>query len=1007
MSRNHLIVGLGGTGGKILRALRKTIYQEFRKNDPDVANIRYLYVDSSKEMMALDDPTWRTIGESVQLEKRSQLLITGSDLTKILNNLNDYPNIRPWIGGRQQWQDILGSIVGETLGGQKRRLGRFLFSCKSHEFKNQLNQLVGELTTGGEASVTFHICTGLAGGTGSGSVIDVISQIRTLYRAPKTFRIVVYSLLPEEIPNQHWDTGNYHANGFAAIQELNALSVSNLKPHNVASGGDRMQLEDPINGCYLFTNLNENGLKVDVDKQMPSILADFLYQKIIAITGGEALKLLEKMENAENGDGTPEKRPGSNVPERSKRFLAFGIKRLAIPETEIREYLTYKFARQAALQLRFNHWEDSWGYRDEPVNVDFGEFVRQKEAQERWLMTDDHLVLSRGILPEEVNNKKWKPIGQEWQDTLPEFVTMVEESSDQAMWLNELQKLTVQRFEETFRGQGVRKFYENKIGARKQHVLQIRRKIETELFAEWRNGIKSMFDISRLIEALVATLNERLDLTAAKIAKAMEHAETAESAVDANRKEWAKIGILSSLFGKRKSLLNAHSEYLRDLYIYRTQIEAWGFGQRLLQELISEIRDLATNVSRCSALLDDAVKEFTNRISERCNDTDQPDLRQPLVRYYNPSRVKDFAHLLERKEDEQKQQAQIVRAALIAQIGPDPDFAAFHARVTRQKFFDVMERNCAETSRIAHDSLVSVTRDLSPLFGGNIVGRLEKEFSGRAEDLKKFLYDLVARAGYFLEFDNQEVTRSSPGIETGAFTKVQQFMVIVPKAKEHAEFSATLQKLLKEQFQGGVAVEFIESDEKPNEITIIGIANLFPARYSKRLRFLKDRYDQRISRSDNPEKIKLELHCEGDGTQFPDLFVPDQSEMVQKALPFLLIAKVIGLLKPVTNPTTGSTDLFLIEEDSDGLPKRTKLGRSLPDVSETLDILTAQRFEESVKQLLSADEYRHIEKRTAIQQQLKEELQSVLKERNDNFEDPVYKRFEGGTRAAMQLIKTV
>ena len=75
-----------------------------------------------------------------------------------------------------------------------------------------------------------------------------------------------------------------------------------------------------------------------------------MFQKLVAVRNADALKLLEKMEYAENGGG-------SNVPLRSKRFLTFGIKRLAAPEIEIREYLTYKFARQAASQLRFNNWE--------------------------------------------------------------------------------------------------------------------------------------------------------------------------------------------------------------------------------------------------------------------------------------------------------------------------------------------------------------------------------------------------------------------------------------------------------------------------------------------------------------------------------------------------------------------------------------------------------------------------------------------------------------------------
>src|SRR5215510_7422238 len=155
---NHLVIGLGGTGGKMIRALRKTIYQEFRQAEPTTVNIRFLYVDSSQEMMALDDPTWRILGRSVQLDRRSQLLITGSNLHQVLANLDNFPQIRPWIGNREQWRDILNSIIGETLGGQKRRLGRFLFACKAADFKAQLRHLTSDMQTGGLSAVTFHVC---------------------------------------------------------------------------------------------------------------------------------------------------------------------------------------------------------------------------------------------------------------------------------------------------------------------------------------------------------------------------------------------------------------------------------------------------------------------------------------------------------------------------------------------------------------------------------------------------------------------------------------------------------------------------------------------------------------------------------------------------------------------------------------------------------------------------------------------------------------------------------
>jgi hypothetical protein len=75
MNANHLIVGLGGTGGKIIRSFRKTVYQEFRKENPSGVNVAYLYIDSSKELMDMDDPSWKILGVSVQLSKKSQLLL--------------------------------------------------------------------------------------------------------------------------------------------------------------------------------------------------------------------------------------------------------------------------------------------------------------------------------------------------------------------------------------------------------------------------------------------------------------------------------------------------------------------------------------------------------------------------------------------------------------------------------------------------------------------------------------------------------------------------------------------------------------------------------------------------------------------------------------------------------------------------------------------------------------------------------------------------------------------
>jgi hypothetical protein len=663
---NHLIIGIGGTGGKIIRSLRKTIFREFRRERPDAVNISYLYVDSSAEMMSLDDQSWKILGTSVQLDRRSQLLIQEANLASRLDNLNNFPGIKPWIGDPDQWRDILGSIIGVTLGGQKRRLGRFLFSAKVTEFQDQVRAMVKDLQTAGTTEITFHVCCGLAGGTGSGSVIDVLAQLRSIYPDSKRYRTVLYALLPETYPNPSWDTGNYHANGFASLLELNALSVGAYQPFDVSGRqpGRFKNLSDPFNGCYVFTNENANGLTVNVDSELPDIVADFLYQKIVAVRN-VSWPTLGRMENAENGDGTPERAPGSNVPERSKRFLAFGIKRLAVPEEEIGEYLTYQFARQAALQLRYNTWSDSSGYTEEARNQDFNEFVRQPDLLYRWNITDDHLTLSIGILPEDAANKRWKTISNEWQDVMPNFKSVVREKGRET-WLDELAKLCERRFDQDYRGLGVRNFYRAKLRSRKEHTREICQHIEGDLFTDWKNGVRSVADTSRLLAALIEALNERLNGFDAQITKTRDNDTDAANRVKANSQAWAHMSVFQKLAGKPDSLFTEQGQALLEQYVYRTKGEALLFAKQIVEDLVIEVSSLKSEVDRVSATIGEAIKRYGDRISERIRDDSAAgDLRAQLVRFYDPHLVRDVTRNLVKDENEQRTQTTKVRLALL------------------------------------------------------------------------------------------------------------------------------------------------------------------------------------------------------------------------------------------------------------------------------------------------------------------------------------------------------
>ena len=986
MPNNHLVIGLGGTGGKILRSFRKMIYQNFRAEDPPTINVRYLYVDSSDEMMAHDDPSWRILGQSVQLKKTSQLKISGLNLSSVLDNIGSYPGISPWLGSKDQFRNILSSAnAANIVGGQKRRLGRFLFACLAHKFREQVQALVREMETGGTAACTFHVCCGLAGGTGSGSIVDALAQIRDAFPG-KQYRIIAYTLLPDKNPGPNRAQANYWANGYAALTELNALGCGVYKPFDVTGvKKGRLELQDPFNCCYLFTDENEDHNRVDLDREVPDIVASFLFQKIIAAEG-VVWDSLKRMETFENMDFRPEEAPSSRAPERCRLFFAFGIKQIAYPEEEIREYLTYAFCRQAGLQLQYNRWSDSMGYMDEPVNASFSEFVRQKETQQKWYLTDEHLSLSEGILPDEIKNKRWKPINAFWGDLIPNFKSHVREThakNDQA-WIDELSKLCETAYTQNYRDLGVRKFYETKLGDSKDHLRELRGRIEADLFQEWVAGGRSMFDIARLLAALVQSLEERLSTFDDKVAKLKENESQAAAKASANLKEWARLGPATRMLGKHHSIFDAQGEILTQLYIYRTRIEAMLFAKRLMQQLIATLNILASEVGKCSSMITDALKEFNNSLNERCADEGQGDLDKQVIRFYNPSAVKAFAKELVLDRVEQAKQTGMVRAALAGMLGESQNFTNFNTKIGKEKFQSVLESACERTASEAHNNHVAANPERSRILGVSVVERLAREYAGNVEALRSYIISVVSRAKNYLCFNDNEVKRSGPGtFQGGGF--VSYLAVILPEATELPEFREQLRQEIRNATPG--AKDDVTSRNKPNEITLVSLTNLFPARFVADLGFLREKYNSRTTGSDG-QQARLELHGEGDGTNFSSLFIEDADP--KKYLAYLMMARAASLVQKLEDPDTGLMNVYLVTKNAKGRDNDPELlGRDFQSVLDDASLQTYDAVTSAVNQLLQTD-FLHRAKREELLANLEQQLAEVKAERKNPL-DKVYK----------------
>ena len=279
---NHILVGLGGTGGKILRAFKMRMFEEFpTQEERGKLPISLLYVDSTDEMMPKDGrarPDFRVMGQDASFTNNEFLNIKAVDVEHILDHINNYPSVKGIVDNVSAVKSAIGSL-GQAAG-QKRRAGRLLFAANAIGYVNSLRDAYArcEQVSGNSDVKTVHIFAGLCGGTGSGSVIDVITQTRKTFPDAK---ILAYVMIPEmNLPKSDMDQGRYYQNGYAAMVELNALQAGRWNPQDVTGRGEIKLFNDRIkgvaDGLTVYSNVNDNGLTINSLQELPKIVSDYV-----------------------------------------------------------------------------------------------------------------------------------------------------------------------------------------------------------------------------------------------------------------------------------------------------------------------------------------------------------------------------------------------------------------------------------------------------------------------------------------------------------------------------------------------------------------------------------------------------------------------------------------------------------------------------------------------------------------------------------------------------------
>lgn len=983
---NHLIIGLGGTGGQILCALRKRIFAEDGEKDiSGKTNIEYLYVDSSTD--DLDNKSnWTYMGEPLHLSPSQKVCIHGMK-ADVMQNPHAYPGIEAFLTEKDRellQNDQVLSIISTGIGGQRRRFGRMLIANNigtldsQNSFVSRLKDRADFLINKGDGKLDFHVCAGLAGGTGSGSIIDVIAQIRKV-TAPMGdhFRLFLYLYVPEIlVPDKH-NSGYYHANGYAALSELNALSLDVYHPTDVTGEKDyqTQKVARLLNNCdaftkaYLFSNFNEANKVLPKSKKLPEAVADFIYQRTVVPgkigIAGEMGRLI----NAENSGNAPEKdESGAKV--HSREFMTFGVKRIEYPETEIKEYVSYKYAEQTAKQLAYNHWVDGRGFDTlslDEVGLGYRALFSNKDQSEfeNLHISDRYITLQTAIKDIKGVTENWQEYYSYWETITQFFGESAMEGSEKKNWISTFNNSCELEWNKNFRGKGVVDFFEGQQSDNKGYAAHLRRHfIESKLFAEWLSGQKSLLEVEKYIQLLINVNEERLQQFDNRIADTNNYINQHTLVdIESISNEWNNL--------KWYSVLTTHAEVFQkyktakcELYTAKTDIESYKYAKTLLMKLLEQLTNMLKGVTSFKESLNHALANAVDSAEEKCKIQTENNLQEAKVldKKYDPLEIRKMASSLTMDNQKQKDCAAEVRKVLTDMLGEDE--RSFSNLANSIGNYDELTRSivkvCERHAKNAMFGLAEKDETLKVL-GVNILEKIRQEYP-TDDALEQYIHQIIQQATCFMQFDTAEMGKAIAGQQALGMTRMIQ--LCLPKYNDKSNFRDHFIKKFAKQWPGFEPENDVAENERESQLVVISATCSFPLRYINNLKYLEGKY-KALTHGAQAELDKVLLQTESFADELPELFEANNTDKRAKFLPYSILLHSMGILEEKTDPESGAT-FFAFAQGSGFSRKWIRVGKQMEETTRILvqDAMLAKTVSDFVDNVLNT-EYRLNSKKTA------------------------------------------
>lgn len=896
---NHILVGLGGTGGKILRAFKMRMFEEFptselRKKQP----VALLYVDSTDEMMPKDGRAradFRVMGQDASFTNNEFLNIKAVDVEHILDHINNYPTIKGIVDNVGAVKSAIGSL-GQAAG-QKRRAGRLLFAANAVGYVNSLKDAYSraEQVSGTSDQTNIYIFAGLSGGTGSGSIIDAVVQTRKTY---PNANIQVFAMIPEmNLPKSDMDQGRYYQNGFAAMNELNALQSGRWVPQDVTGTGKINLYNDRVkgvaNGVTVYSNVNENGLTINSLQELPKIVSDYVFARIFDINAEDNVNddiirayNFENMDDfALEYDETANTGADGRIPvARTKKINSFGIKRVVYPELRVLKHITYTIGESILYQFKYNNWRENQGYVNEERNKDYRRDYLSKENQQAWKLDMEHLTLEKKILETDTD---YPGFNDYWHD---KSIGYAEEAKKTDNPLNELDNILADFYGVHFREDGVEAFYTAKERAIPEMAKEVRRGIEHGLYEKWKLGDISIIELQRVSKLLI----ERIGEIRTEIETAIKDETDNYKAIDeerlANVEEWSRLGILQRMIGNGARRYSEHQGILADYYTSKTRFVALEFAKKLAAKISVEIGKLDADISAFGQKITEAIEETEKLVTaQRKVNKGLEDMRGAIIEVSEEDAMGEFEVDVKIDKTDMPNIARQLRETIL----PEGDFVNFGVltnSINVDDIKDAFDIKLSEIIRIKHNEKADTDKKV---LGLNILTQLQQQLK-TDDDIKAFANKIVQQSGVYLKLNNDQIqlhlrNNEGPLSPTNpASINKKAILVSIPSPEENEglkRFADKLEESFKNSFNQSTARTNITVNRKSlrkDELSIVTVSYCYPMRAIDWMKPYQQRYENFLHTGNQNTDAgnAILLHSEGDGSYCPSFFAVDNAEEV-------------------------------------------------------------------------------------------------------------------------------